>query len=460
MIQTIGSSFRDPSGFVYLRDGVLYRQVNAGARAAYGALMASGLYNHLVERGYLLPHQEADLDKAATADAYKVLEPERIEFISYPYEWCFSQLKDAALLTVRIQKQALSRGMSLRDCSAYNVQFRKGKPVFIDTLSFEPCRDGEPWTAYRQFCQHFLAPLALMSHVDIRLGQLLRIYIDGIPLDLASSLLPWRSRLGLGLFTHLFLHARSQKHFAGRRVARPRLKVSRQALFALADHLESTVERMKWTPGKSAWTDYYACTNYESEAFAHKSELVDGFLKELAPTPGRVWDLGANIGFFSRIASARGIPTLSLDMDPACVEHNYLECVRNGETSLLPLWMDLINPSSNLGWGNEERTSWIDRGPADVALALALIHHLAIANNVPLPKLAVFFSRICRFLIVEFVPKPDSQVQLLLSTREDIFPEYTQAEFERIFSRNFTILRAVAIRKTERTLYLMEKLRS
>jgi ribosomal protein L11 methylase PrmA len=460
MIQTISSSFRDPSGFVYLRDGVLYRQVNGCYGAAYEQLMASGLYHRLVERGYLLPHREADLDKAATADACKVLEPERIGFISYPYEWCFSQLKDAALLTAGIQKQALSHGMSLKDCSAFNIQFRNGRPVFIDTLSFEPCREGEPWVAYRQFCQHFLAPLALMSRVDVRLGQLFRIYIDGIPLDLATALLPWRSRFSLGLFTHLHLHARSQRHFAGKQVARSRLKMSRQALVALADHLETTVERMQWIPGKSSWSDYYASTNYESQAFAHKSELVAGFLRELNPRPRQVWDLGSNTGYFSRIASAQGIPTVSLDMDPACVESNYLECVRNGETNLLPLWLDLTNPSAGLGWANEERISWIDRGPADVVLALALIHHLAIANNVPLSRLAGFFGRIGRFLIVEFVPKADSQVQLLLSTREDIFPGYTQVEFEKTFGRNFTILRAVAIPGTERTLYLMEKTRS
>jgi len=350
----LSSSFRDPSGFLFFRDGLIYRQVNTIYKENYDRLINSGLYETLVHGELLISHDEVDVGQARSDKIYKIIKPELIPFISYPYEWCFSQLKDAALTTLKIQKKSLDFGMSLKDCSAYNIQFRKGKPVFIDTLSFEKYREGQPWVAYRQFCHHFLAPLALMSYKDIRLNQLFRVYLDGVPLDLASSLLPFRTR-------------------------------------------------------------------------------------------------------FSRIASDKGIQTISFDIDPAAVEKNYLECVRKGETNIFPLLLDLTNPSPNIGWENQERMSLFERGPADTVFALALIHHLAISNNLPLNKIANLLSRVCNSLIIEFVPKRDSQVQRLLSTREDIFPDYIEQVFEGEFLKYFTIENSVRIRDSERTLYLMQR---
>ncbi len=206
-LPALASSFRDPSGFLFSRSGTLYRQVNQSYRTHYEALMSSGLYQELVKSGRLVVHQLADIPAEIPELAYQVIQPVRIPFISYPYEWSFSQLKDAALCTLAIQKTALEKGMSLKDSSAYNIQFHQGQPTLIDTLSFEVYREGEPWIAYRQFCQHFLAPLALMAYVDIRLSQLLRTYVDGIPLDLASRLLPRRTKYNLALATHIHLHA-------------------------------------------------------------------------------------------------------------------------------------------------------------------------------------------------------------------------------------------------------------
>ena len=245
----LGASFRDPSGFLFERQGILYRQVNQVYRPHFEALHERGLYERLVNAGLLIPHQDADVAPAEPELAYRVIRPERVDFISYPYEWCFSQLKDAALATMAIQKQALEAGMLLKDASAYNIQFHHGRPVLIDSLSFEIQKEGEPWVAYRQFCQHFLAPLALMAHVDVRLGQLLRIYIDGVPLDLAARLLPRRTRLDLGLATHIHLHAAAQKRYSGR-AENPRTvgKMSRMAFLGLMDSLETAVRKLTWKP--------------------------------------------------------------------------------------------------------------------------------------------------------------------------------------------------------------------
>ena len=451
----LGASFRDPSGFVFVRDRTLYRQVNERYRTEYERLMQSGLYEQLAAAGDLVRHDEVDLALASAPAAFRVLRPDRIPFISYPYEWSFSQLKDAALLTLRVQKAAMAFGMSLKDATAFNVQFQRGKPVLIDTLSFETVREGQPWVAYRQFCEFFVAPLALMCHTDARLHQLFRAFLDGVPLDLASSMLPWRTRVSPGVAMHVHLHASAQRKLAGKATLSPSSgrPLGKHAVSGLVDSLERTVRSFDWTPAGTVWGDYYSDTNYSSPAFDHKRELVAGALDRLAPAV--VWDLGANVGTFSRLASDRGITTMAFDVDVAAVEKNYRTVKERGESHLLPLLLDLSNPSAALGWDNRERLSLAERGPADVVLALALVHHLAIGHNVPFDRLARFFASVARALVVEWVPKADSQVQRLLSTREDIFDAYTRDAFEAAFLERFHIESATAVRESERVIYVM-----
>lgn len=449
------SSFRDPSGSLFTRDGVLYRRIHSVYKDNYELLLSSGLYEALVAAQLLVPHEDVDSTAADPADWYRVIKPEPIPFISYPYEWCFSQLKDAALITLQIQQLALDHGMCLKDASAYNIQFRNGRPILIDTLSFERYRPGQPWVAYRQFCEHFLAPLALMANTDIRLGQLLRVYIDGVPLDLAARLLPWRTRLNPLLSVHLHLHARMQQRFADRPLAARGRQMSEAALRGLVDALKAAVSRLTWDPRGTVWAEYGVHTSYAPESAGEKQRIVSEFIDAVQPTI--VWDLGANVGTYSRIASDGGTRTVAFDIDPAAVEKNYLECRRKGETGLLPLVLDLTNPSGGIGWANEERQSLVARGPADLALALALIHHLAIGNNVPLAMIARFFAALARAVVVEFVPKDDPQVQRLLASREDIFAGYTQQAFERDFGAHFTIEASRALPGSLRSLYLMRR---
>lgn len=451
-----GSSFRDPSGFVFWRDQTLYRQINRRYQEDYDCLRSSGLYEQLVAAKLLIPHQEVTIAPERPEYAYQIIQPVRVPFVSYPYEWSFSQLKHAALLTLKIQEIALTCGMSLKDSSAYNVQFYQGRPIFIDTLSFERYRTGAPWVAYRQFCQHFLAPLALMAYTDIRLHQLLRIYIDGIPLDLTRKLLPVRTLLRFPLLLHLHVHAASASYFANKTIpAVSRQKMmSRRAFAGLLDSLKSGIQSLRWRPAGTEWADYYHDTNYSATAFRHKHEALQAFLKEVSPHS--VWDLGANTGEFSRLASQRGIPTIAFDFDPAVVEQLYLTTRAVSDPCLLPLLMDLTNPSPALGWQHQERQSLQARGPVDLVLALALIHHLAIGNNVPFRQAAHFFSSLGRTLVIEFVPKTDSQVQRLLVTRQDIFDAYTREEFERAFQEVFRIEQSIDLQESERRLYLMK----
>jgi hypothetical protein len=452
------SSFRDPQGFLFKHGEYIYRQVNLAGWENYDTLMDSGLYQELVEARLLISHQEVDLEPHDLGVAYKVIKPEMVEFISYPYEWCFSQLKDAALATLQIQKKALEYSMVLQDASAYNIQFVNGKPILIDTLSLAVYDEGQPWVAYRQFCQHFLAPLALMAFTDIRLSQLLKIYLDGIPLDLAVGLLPVYTRLRLPLYLHIFLHARSQRRYADKTVDKDKIKsrMGKVQLLGLIASLEAAVRSLRWSISGTDWADYYSEDhNYTPAAMDHKTQIVSEYLDRINIT--NLWDLGANTGEFSRLATSRRISTIAFDIDIGAVERNYLHSKNIEDSYMLPLVLDLTNPSPAIGWQNQERLSFMQRDRADLVFALALVHHLAIANNVPFQKLAEFFSQICRWLVIEFVPKTDSQVKRMLSSRKDIFTDYSSQGFEATFSKFFHICDKKTINDSERELYLMER---
>jgi hypothetical protein len=447
------SSYRDPSGFLFYRENILYRQINRSYKTDYDMLMGSGLYKALVDEGLLVEHEEVGIQPLEPEEAYRVIKPRKIPFLSYPYEWCFSQLKDAALATMRVQKKSFEYGMCLKDASAYNIQFDGGKPILIDTLSFEKYREGEPWIPYRQFCQHFLAPLALIGYKDMRFTQLFKSFMDGIPLDLASKLLPSGTRFSLSLLIHIHLHAKSQKKYGGKTVTARKSAVSKLAFSGIIESLSSSVQKLRWKAAETEWGAYYDNTNYTEEAFGEKMRIVDGFIGR--KNPRTVWDLGANRGDFSRLASARKIQTVAFDIDPVAVELDYRMCREKMDGHLLPLLSDLTNPSPGIGWECSERKSLLERGPVDMAMALALIHHLVISNNVPPAMVAGFLRGICGALIIEFVPKEDSQVKRLLATRADIFPRYTVGCFEEDFSRFFRIEEKAPIAQSKRILYLM-----
>ncbi|MGH7509571.1 MAG: SAM-dependent methyltransferase [Gemmatimonadales bacterium] len=453
--QAVGGSFRDPAGFVYTRGGTLYRQVNSSFREQFEAFLGSGLYDELVRERLLVPHQQVGLELAATGEACAVIQPQRVAFISYPYEWSFGQLQDAARLTLEIQERALARGFTLRDSSGYNVQFQDGRPLFIDTLSFEPLEEGKAWAAYKQYCEHFLLPLALMSARDVRCGTLLRSYVDGIPLDLGSTLLPRRSWLRLSTLLHIHLHALAQGRYAGSAVssvAKGR-SMSPRGLRDLVKNLKAATERLSWRAGGTEWADYVTDNNYSQTAAQSKRRMVASYLRDSAARS--VWDLGANTGEYSRAAREVAPLVVSFDLDPAAVERNYRRVRHQGETGILPLLLDFTNPSPAQGWAGRERLSLEERGPADALLALALIHHLAIGHNIPLERIAAYLARLGRSLVIEFVPKSDSQVKRLLLSRPDVFPSYTKDGFEEAFGCHYTIQAVSQIDDSERWLYRM-----
>ena len=456
-------SYRDPSGFVFRRDGVLYRQINASFADDWATFDVSGLHSALVKEGVLVADAPAALELAPEPGALAVIQPDAIEFITHPFEWSFSQLKDAALLTLRAQSMADMRGMTLRDASAYNVQFKDGRPILIDTLSFERAVGDRPWRPYRQFCENFLAPLALMAHRDGRLGQLLRTWVDGVPLDLAAELLPRGTRyFSPGLAAHIHLHARGQRQHSGDsgpNPATPRaVTMSKNRRLALLDHLKRTVEALHLPAHGTVWADYADQTSYSATGTASKEAIVMAMVRAVAAEGGkRAWDIGANTGRYSKIAADAGFWVLALDIDWAAVERHYLALRESGEKRIMPFLADIAEPSPGIGWGNVERASLIDRSNADVVIGLALVHHLAIGRNVPLPMISSLMARLSPHLILEWIPKADPMVQKLLAAREDIFSDYTPEGFRAAFSRDFEIVEEAPIEDSGRVLFRMRR---
>lgn len=403
----------------------------------------------------LIPHREVKSSELTIPDAYKVIEPTKIPFVSYPYEWCFSQLKDAALLTLSIQKLALEYGMNLKDASSFNIQFYNGKPILIDTLSFEAYEEGKPWTPYKQFCEQFLSPLALFSYTDMRLGKLTKDFMGSIPLEMASKLLPITARFNPSLFLHIFLHAKNQAAAISPDKQSGK-SFSRNALMGLVESIEGGIKNLHWKMPKTPWRDYYDPADhgsYEEVSLHEKKSFVYSSLKALHPKS--LVDIGANTGLYSQIAASMGISVVSLDNDPTVVEQNYQAIKKDKEKRILPLWVDITNPTPAIGWENKERESFLSRAHFDTGLALALVHHLAIANNLPLAKIAEFFSTVCSSIIIEFIPREDNRVQTLLQNRKDIFGDYTQDGFEKEFNRFFTISKKHTLSDSKRTLYVM-----
>jgi len=448
------ASFKDPSGFIFQAEGTIYRQVNKSYTAAYDKLMSSGLYQQLVSRKQLISHQEIAENLTQSPEWYKTLQPAVVPFISYPYEWSFEQLRDAALLTLSVLKTALNHGMILKDATPFNIQFVEGKPVFIDTLSFDLYDHTKPWVAYRQFCQCFLFPLYLEHYLKKDVQKILSVYIEGIPVDVTARLLPWKSNLSLGVWLHVYLQNTVQR--GGKKEGANPVQFQKKKLLDLVSHLVSILQRFpEERTYKTTWNNYYDDTILSQEYLQEKEKIIRQYCAGL--TVQRALDIGANDGYFSKILAASGVPVIATDIDGQCINRLYKEVRKKNIPNILPLVLDVSNPSPAIGFHNKERSSFFDRIQTDLVLALALVHHLVIGKNIPLPLVAAWLNDIAPRLIIEFVPKEDEKVRQMLKSREDVFDSYTRPEFERFFSQYYDILAHNDVPGTHRTLYFMQR---
>ncbi|OGP59270.1 MAG: hypothetical protein A2V65_07775 [Deltaproteobacteria bacterium RBG_13_49_15] len=434
-------SFKDPFGSIYTINDSIYRSVLPAGIADFDAARHAGVHDRLIKSGLLIPHELVDAgDEAPEGTVYSLSHP-CLPFVSYPWEWPFSMLKDAAILHLDVMEVLIPIGFWLRDASAFNVQYGGNGLILIDTLSIGKRMPGSPWVAYGQFCSHFLAPLSMAAYSDIRMMSLWRSYIDGFPLDLAIKALPFHRKYRIGLLMHLFLHARFQaraqkqknlqNHSEGKKP-----KVSDRGLIGLVRSLRRAVSKINWNGFSKLWVDYESFRTYRAEDISKKSEFVDGVIHRLQPK--MVWDFGANLGEFSQIAASAGSFVVSIEKEPACTELLYREIrQKKYRDRILPLTMDLANPSPGLGWNGRERLSLSDRGPADLILALALIHHLVLSAYVPFEHIARWFSSLARYLLVEFIPPTDTMVKKLLANRDEGHLPYSMESFRESFGKRF-----------------------
>lgn len=448
---SIPASYRDPAGFV-IHDGLAYKRVvTLRGSNNYRLLISSGLYGELVSSGLLVAHEEAAVTNPATG-WFKVLTPEQIPFISYPYEWSFDQLRDAALLTLEVEQRSLARGLTLKDASAYNVQFRGAAPVFIDTLSFEPYTGG-PWPAYEQFCRQFLGPLLLMCYRSPDTSRYLKTDLEGFGLDRVSRLLPLRSYFRIGPLLHIHLHSRAVRSqpFAGGGARRG----SGVELSRIIASLRHAVERLRTPHFPREWTEYYAQGRfYTLGAQESKREAVCELAGKVRPK--LAFDLGANTGVYAKELVRMGAMCIAFDSDAGCVNRLYLEERDRSQTSILPLVMDLANPSPSLGFDLRSTMSLFERPQADLVLCLALLHHLRVSGNLPFARIAEFLARLGRWLLIEFVPFEDPAVRTLTSRQSD-FDDYSLPNFLEVFTTRFRLHASRQVQGTDRVLYLFER---
>jgi len=448
-------SFRDPAGFIFSSGGEALRVVTAHGAEDYANLMRCGLGASLISEGLLLAHEELPAASVDWPGARYLLRPEQLVFVSYPYEWCFSQLKDAALLTLEIQDRALAHGMRLKDASAFNVQFHKGRPVLIDTLSVE-VDPGGPWVAYEQFCRHFLAPLLLIESISADAGRLSSLDLGGVGLGFASRLLGWRSYFKAGAFLHVHMHA---KAIARQNAIQAQAQGGRRgASKKVVDSLRRAVDAVKPPRFQSEWSDYEGkSAQYTAEALEEKTRFAGQVLLQ---TPhGLVYDVGGNTGNYSRIAAEAGHFCVLFDGDVQCVERVYRSMKETGETRILPLRLDVSNPTPALGVNLEERSSLFARPKADLVMALALVHHLRLRENIPFSLIAEFFARLGRTLLLEWVGPEDPMARPMLTAKQ-IPPDYSLEHLLDAFSSRYRLVERKPLTGMDRSLLVLECLDS
>jgi hypothetical protein len=451
-------SFRDRNGRVFYAKGAVLRGLGEQATQEWRALSETSFFPRLVAAGKIVRTEQmtsAELVGVRASDSWTaVLRHETIPFVSYPYEWSFGMLRDAALLQLELLLAALDEGMILKDSSPFNVQWRGADPVFIDIPSFVRLGPGEPWVGYRQFCQLFLNPLLLRAYRNVPFQPWLRGSIDGIEPQHCKNLMTAFDRLRPGVLAHVVLHAYAQAGAARTRDVKGNLRAAgfHPALIrANVMRLRKLIAGLSWKDRDSVWLDYAERNTYGEAERAAKTAFVR---QAVNGAPRRlVWDLGCNTGAYARLAAEHADYVVATDVDEAAVEHLYQELKTAGSRSILPLVMNLADPSPALGWRGEERMALTQRGRPDLTLCLALVHHVAIGANVPLDEFVEWFAGLGGELVIEFVEKRDPMVQVLLRNKEDIYDDYEIGVFERCLTARLEIVRRQTLGSGTRTLY-------
>ena len=455
-------SFRDPHGRVLAGAGDVVRLLDATAAAEWRALRESAFLRDAMDRGRIVRTRELGrLPEAASDPRWTLaLEHERVPFLCWPYEWPFGMMKDAALLHLDLLLEALAAGFTMKDGSAYNVQWRGVRPCFIDLGSFVRNARGGPWVGYAQFCRTMLSPLLLQAHLDVDFQPLLRGSIDGLDAAFVSRLFGGARRLRRGVLTHVYLQARLEDRLgAADRDVRGELAAAgfdQRLVESNVRRMRRLIASLEWRRGRSEWSEYDSEHGYGEDDLRRKEAFVRDAVARLAPE--LCWDLGANTGRYSAIAAAHSRWVVAADADVLAVERHYRRLRRQGPANVLPIVFDVADPSPGLGFRGRERAGLEERGRPAMVLALALVHHLAIGSNLPLEALVAWLAgATTRGLVIEFVDREDPRVQRMLRDRDGDDANYCRERFESALGRHFEVEASLALEGRHRRLYRCSK---
>ena len=454
-------SFRDRNGRVFYAGNETYRALSDKAYSDWTALNATSFFAQQMAAGKIVHTEHIESINnliPPTGDWAAFLSHQTVPYISYPYEWSFSMLKDAALLHLELLLSALDEDMILKDSSAYNIQWQGARPVFIDIPSFEILPPGEPWVGYRQFCQLFLYPLFLQAYKNIEFHPWLRGSIDGIDPVQINNLMSVRDRLRPGILTNVYLQAKMQERFSStRKDIRSDLKsagFSKQLIRANVVRIQKLVTGLHWDASESQWSAYTKTHSYTDTDQDRKAEFVE----QVAASGNwkRVWDIGCNTGKFSRIAAKHADYVIAMDSDHLSVDHLYRALQEESINNILPLCINMADASPGLGWRGLERKPLTGRGTPDLILCLALVHHIVIGANIPLQEFIEWLASLSASLVIEFVTKDDVMVKTLLRNKEDQYDDYTPVAFKSYLDQLFDIHRVETLDSGTRLIFFAE----
>ena len=451
-------SFRDPSGRVFYKNNRVFRSLSKNGAKRFEFLKKNNLLEDLIKKEYLINSKECleNINNLQINYKYKILEHEKINFISYPYEWTFTQLKDAAIFHLDLQLYLLEKNAKLIDASAYNIQFKKNKPIFIDLLSIDEYKEGEYWYAHKQFCENFLNPLVLSSKKGINFNNWFRGNLEGISTSDIYSVLSFFDFVSPTLFFHIFLlnkfdeKTKIDPDIINKKISTAK-KLTKKSYSNILVQLKNYITNLKNKKKISSWGNYSDTNTYKFDEEQKKINLINNFVDR--NNIKFLVDFGCNDGKYSKYAAnQKNIEVVGIDFDLNALDRAFVDS-KNNKSNFFPIFLDFSNPSSNLGWNNKERKSFKDRVNFDSMIALAVIHHLVIAKNIPIEDAIKWLTSFAPKGLIEFVPKDDPTVKIMLKLKGDIFPEYNEENFQNILSKHCIIKNITKITSSERKIY-------
>jgi len=467
-VQPESGSFRDPSGQVYIVGGRVIRGVNETTASELAQLLEEGFFKKAISSGEVVRTQEIEAPEVPVSSSFsdqpwaRFFDHQPISMVTYPYEWTFSMLQDAAALQLKLVEVSLENGWTLKDATPYNIQFEGSKPVFIDVASFQPWVEGEPWVGYRQFCAMFLAPLMLRNYLGVDHAQFLRSSLEGVSSIDAAKLLRGTARFRRGVLSHIVFPASVERSIlkrerddvpAKRRDARTH---SRAMVIGLVQSLRRLVSRFDARIAHTDWSEYDTTHTYAEPDFEKKKAFVERHAAQ--KKRHSIWDIGCNTGTFSRICAPFAEQVLAIDGDHDAVEKLYLAERDNRDSNILPLVMDLANMSPGQGWAGQERKAFTDRGKPDLIVCLALIHHIRISANIPISKYLDWLASLGCDVVIEFVDRHDEMVIKLLTNKKEQYGDYSRTTFEHSLARHFSVKESEELKEGRRVIYMLSPL--